>query len=112
LKRLNGTAVGVLADDEILRMSLPAIRNDYHAIETYRCEPGRRIDCPITVLTGDADPLTTVAEAAAWEEHTTGPFRLVTLPGGHFFLAQQQAAVNREIAEAVTAIAAASPARR
>lgn len=103
LKRLNGTAAGVLGDDEILRMSLPAIRNDYHAIENYRCAPERRVNCAVTVLTGASDPLTTAEEAAAWEGHTTGQFRVVTLPGGHFFLAEQMAAVNREIAGALAA---------
>lgn len=34
-----------------------------------------------------------VDEAAAWEEHTTGPAELHVLPGGHFFLVQQSAGV-------------------
>ncbi|MEU7135791.1 alpha/beta fold hydrolase [Streptomyces sp. NPDC046261] len=98
LKLLNGTDPGLLGDDEILRMAMPAIRGDYQAIETYRCDPeDRAVRCPITVLTGDADPRTTLEEAAAWERHTEGAFRLEVFPGGHFFLATQQAAVNRQI---------------
>jgi surfactin synthase thioesterase subunit len=97
IRRLDGTDAALLADDEILRMSLPAIRGDYTAIETYRCDPERRIDAAITVLTGDADPKTTVDEARGWERHTTGAFRLVVLPGGHFYLVNQQPAVIREI---------------
>ncbi|MCA6092892.1 alpha/beta fold hydrolase [Streptomyces sp. SCA3-4] len=98
LRLLNGTDPGVLGDDEILRMALPAIRGDYRAIETYHCEPeDRAVQCPVTVLTGADDPRTTLDEAAAWERHTRGAFRLEVFPGGHFFLAGQQAAVNAEI---------------
>ncbi|WP_033347345.1 thioesterase II family protein [Kitasatospora aureofaciens] len=97
LRLLDGTNTRALENEEILRMSMPAIRADYRAVERYTCEPGRVLRCPITALTGDADPRTTVAEAEAWQEHTSGGFRLRVLPGGHFFLAEQQAAVLREI---------------
>lgn len=98
LRLLDGTQAQLLGDDEILRMALPALRGDYRAIETYGCPPDRQVRCPLTVLTGDADPRTTLAEAQAWQRHTTGAFRLKVFPGGHFFLTGQQAAVNDEIA--------------
>ncbi|MER7845480.1 alpha/beta fold hydrolase [Kitasatospora sp. NPDC096077] len=97
LRLLDGSNARALANEEILRMSMPAIRADYRAVERYAYEPGRVLRCPITALTGDADPRTTVAEAEAWQDHTTGGFRLEVLPGGHFFLAEQQTAVLREI---------------
>ncbi|MDT0447750.1 thioesterase II family protein [Streptomyces hesseae] len=98
LKLLNGTEAGVLGDEEILRMALPAIRGDYTAIETYRCPEDRVVRCPVTVLTGDADPRTSLDEAKAWERHTEGDFRLEVFPGGHFFLTGNHVAVNAEIA--------------
>lgn len=97
LHQLNGTDSALL-DDEMLRIALPAIRSDYQAIESYACEPGRSLGCGITVLTGDADTKTSLEEAQAWREHTTGPFRLKVFPGGHFFLTEHSAAVNAEIA--------------
>lgn len=103
LRRLNGTVPDLLGNDEILRMALPAIRADYQAIETYRGGPDARLRAGITVLTGHADPLTTADEAAAWERHTEGRFRLTGFPGGHFFIAAQQHAVNAEIAEDLAA---------
>ncbi|OJF16274.1 thioesterase II family protein [Couchioplanes caeruleus] len=103
LRRLNGTVSGLLGDDEILRMALPAIRADYEAIETYRGAPDARLKAGITVLTGHADPLTTTDEAAAWQRHTAGPFRMAGFPGGHFFIAAHQAAVNAEIARDLAA---------
>ncbi|MGA5822924.1 thioesterase II family protein [Kitasatospora sp. NPDC094028] len=104
LKLLNGTSTQLLGDDEILRMAMPAIRADYRAIERYTCGPERVLGCPITALTGDADPRTTLAEARAWQHHTTGAFRIQVLPGGHFFLAEQQTAVLREIASELAAL--------
>ncbi len=98
VRKLNAAEAAVLEDEDIRAMALPAIRGDYRAIESYRGQPGRRIRAAVTVLTGDADPMTTYAEAQAWREHTDGEFRLRVFPGGHFFLAEQQDGVNQEIA--------------
>jgi surfactin synthase thioesterase subunit len=86
INTLNGTDPRLLADTDLLRMILPAIRSDYRAIETYRHRPGMRLRCPVTVFTGDADPHTTVEEAHAWREHTSGGCTVRVFPGGHFFL--------------------------
>ncbi|WP_328646936.1 alpha/beta fold hydrolase [Amycolatopsis sp. NBC_00348] len=98
LRRLDGTDSAVFGHEELLQLALPAIRGDYTAIETYRCEPGRRIAAPIAVLTGEDDPKTTRPEAEAWREHTSGTFTLRVFPGGHFFLADHQAGVDAELA--------------
>lgn len=86
MRALNGTASSVLGDQDMMRAILPALRADYRAAETYRCSPQTAVSCPITVLTGDSDPKTTLAEANAWASHTTGLFDVQVFPGGHFFL--------------------------
>ncbi len=86
VRKLNGTASSLLGDDELMRAALPALRADYRAIETYRCAPGTTVTCPITALTGDSDPKTTLEEAGAWAQHTSGTFDLQVFTGGHFFL--------------------------
>ncbi|HEX6354502.1 thioesterase II family protein [Actinophytocola sp.] len=90
LRTLGGVDAAMLADPEVLEMILPAVRGDYRAVETYRHDPDRGLDCPITVLTGDNDPRVSLDEARAWAEHTTGPTDLQVLPGGHFFLVDQR----------------------
>nr|BAO66517.1 type II thioesterase [Streptomyces sp. MJ635-86F5] len=87
ITRLNGTLPAFLDDEDLLRMWLPVIRNDYKVIETYRLEPGPRLRVPVFGHVGKADPKATAEEVRAWAEHTTGPFELHTHPGGHFFLA-------------------------
>jgi surfactin synthase thioesterase subunit len=86
VRKMAGTASSVLGDDEIMRAALPALRADYRATETYTCPPETTVNCPVTTLTGDNDPKTTVDEAKAWAKHTTGSFDLRVFAGGHFYL--------------------------
>jgi surfactin synthase thioesterase subunit len=97
LRRLSGTHADMFADAELMRLILPAVRSDYQAIETYRHDPRARLSCPITVLTGTADPMTTLAEAHGWRQHSTGPVDVQVFPGDHFFLVDQAAAVTDAI---------------
>ncbi|RSM82626.1 thioesterase [Amycolatopsis sp. WAC 01375] len=103
MRLLSGTSPEVLADEEILRMALPAIRADYRAIETYRYPAGPGLTCPVVVLTGDDDPQVTIAEAEAWRGHTTGPFTMRVFPGGHFYLTGHVAAVLDQVSESLRA---------
>ncbi|MFJ1709112.1 thioesterase II family protein [Kitasatospora sp. NPDC088346] len=103
LKSLSGTNTALLGDEEILRMILPAIRNDYRAIETYRRPEGGPLAAPIVALIGDDDVKSTVEEAKAWAEETSGAFTLKVFPGGHFYLAAHQRAVLAEITDALAA---------
>jgi pyochelin biosynthesis protein PchC len=93
LRRLSGTEAALYEDEELMRSFLPAIRGDYKALETYLREPDVRVGCPITVLLGDADPITGREQASAWRVHTTGEFALRVLPGGHFYLTERYAEV-------------------
>lgn len=86
VRALDGTGGQVFEDEELLQLVLPALRGDYTALETYEPRPGDRLSCPVTVLTGDADPVTSVADAGAWADHTDGPTEVCVFPGGHFYL--------------------------
>jgi surfactin synthase thioesterase subunit len=86
VRRLNGTASALLGDDELMRAALPSLRADYRIAETYKCGPEVTVNCPISVLTGDSDPKTTLDEAREWSRHTTSSSELHVFPGGHFFL--------------------------
>ncbi|MFE1554939.1 thioesterase II family protein [Streptomyces sp. NPDC058734] len=109
IRALSGTDAGLLADEELLRMVLPAIRSDYKAVETYRYlpdGPGPALKCPVSVLTGESDPRVSVPEAMEWRELTGGEFSLRTFPGGHFYLTPQQAGVTRAVIEDLAAFTA------
>jgi pyochelin biosynthetic protein PchC len=93
LAKVGGTYGDMLRDEEVLRMILPAVRNDYRAAETYRYRPGEPLSCPVVALTGDRDPYVRRSECAAWQRHTTGPFDLHVYPGAHFFLSEHAGAI-------------------
>ncbi|MFD7028393.1 thioesterase II family protein [Streptomyces sp. NPDC059917] len=86
VRELGGTTGSLLEDPDVVEMLIPAIRNDYRAVETYRHTPGPPLACPLVVFTGDADPQVTVAGAQAWDAFSTGDFELNVYSGGHFFL--------------------------
>lgn len=86
MRSLGGTDEEILKQEDLLRLALPIVRNDYKAAETYRYRAGRPLSCPVHVLIGRDDPVVTENEARAWAGHTTGPFALHTYSGGHFFL--------------------------
>lgn len=101
LRSLGGAGTGLPDDEELAALLLPAIRSDYQAIEVYRHQPGDHLTCPIVVLTGDADPVTSADEAADWRAHTTAGVSIRTFSGGHFFLADHAAAVTDVIRSAL-----------
>ncbi|MFC4069610.1 thioesterase II family protein [Actinoplanes subglobosus] len=98
LRELDGGAASVLDDEEMMRAALPSLRADYRAAETYRYEPGPRLECPIVAFTGDDDPKATVDEVRSWGEHTSAAFDCRVYPGGHFFLNAHAPAVLDEVA--------------
>ncbi|MEC3976073.1 thioesterase II family protein [Amycolatopsis sp. H20-H5] len=99
MKRLSGTDSRLLDDEDIVAMVLPWVRNDYKAAETYRYQDGPDVSCPVVAMVGDADPKATAEEVGAWRRHTSGAFELVTFPGGHFYLNDQNAAVLRVLTD-------------
>lgn len=110
LRSLGGTNAGLLADQEVVELVLPAVRNDYRAVASYQPGADARIAAAVVVLVGDDDPYTTRGEAADWQRHATGDFELHVLPGGHFFLEDQQAEIVRIITRHGARLAPASPA--
>ncbi|MYS92095.1 MULTISPECIES: thioesterase II family protein [Streptomyces] len=107
LRRLSGTDQRVFGDDELMRMVLPAVRNDYRAAETYVCATDHRLRSPVTALTGDDDPKASHDEVRAWSDHTQGAFEMERYPGGHFFLVDHAPDVIRLIRERLTESAVA-----
>ncbi|GGT59474.1 thioesterase II family protein [Streptomyces purpureus] len=101
LRTLSGTDPRVFEDEELLQLMIPVVRGDYRAVETYRCAPGARVDCPVTVLVGDSDPRVSPDDAAAWDQHTSRPIDFHVFPGGHFYLADHQEAITALVRDAL-----------
>lgn len=95
-------------EPELAAMVLPAVRNDYQAVETYRYRGTGTLTCDIVALLGREDPTTTPAQLQAWREHTSGSFDARLFPGRHFYLDERP----REVAEAVREKIAAAGGQR
>ncbi|AUS81149.1 thioesterase [Actinoalloteichus sp. AHMU CJ021] len=95
---LGGTNMRAM-DAELRSMALPAIRNDYTAIETYRYQPGPRVNCAIHAMVGDSDPKAAVEDVRAWADHTHDEFVLDVFPGGHFYLDQHAPTILGKITD-------------
>jgi surfactin synthase thioesterase subunit len=98
LKQLESTNPLLLENEELLQLFLPALRADYQAVETYKGS-ATKVGCPVTVFSGESDPLTTRAEAEAWHSHTRREAEVLFYPGGHFFLDAQAAHMTEVIRE-------------
>lgn len=107
LRELNGTPGTVLQDRQLLELLLPLVRTDLEADEEYLVPNGTRLDCPILALGGRGDPTLTAGELASWARMTSAEFRLLMLPGDHFFLHAFRRTVVTVIEQALGCAAAA-----
>ncbi|RKG66880.1 thioesterase [Corallococcus sp. CA054B] len=99
-----GELIHELREDEELReLILPGLRADLLLVESHRHQDRAPLPCAMTVTGGTQDDLTR-AELEPWSLHTSGPFALHLLPGGHFYLrdAEAKATLLRLIAETLS----------
>ena len=95
--KLGGTDAELFEDPEMRALVLPYVRNDFEALDLYRPKQGPPLNVPVTALVGDADPDVTPAHIERWAEVAGSSFKSLILPGDHFYLVPQQAAVIREV---------------
>jgi surfactin synthase thioesterase subunit len=91
----------------------PILRADFAVLEGYRLRRAPLPDCPVHLFGGDRDHRITPSLVAAWRDVL--PVATTTfLPGGHFYLIDQLAALAAAIREVLVPAgrAAAGPARR
>jgi medium-chain acyl-[acyl-carrier-protein] hydrolase len=90
LRHLDGTPAEVLDNEELMALVAPALRADFAVCETYAFRKGRKLTCPITVFGGRRDRRVSRADLDAWAQETRGAFATHMLPGGHYFLREQE----------------------
>lgn len=95
----DASRAAVFADPDLREIVLPAVRADYHLVDDY---PGGRrppLDCPVYGYTGDDDTEVTPEQMRGWAELTHDAFRLQVLPGGHFYLRAEEAALLADLSD-------------
>jgi surfactin synthase thioesterase subunit len=92
LLALQGTDSGVLADRDLMRLTLPVVKADFRAFDAYSCGEDVKVAAPIHAMGGDQDPYVTLADLYGWGKHT-GAVKVTMFDGGHFYLNQHLDAI-------------------
>jgi surfactin synthase thioesterase subunit len=90
LKRLNGTAQDVFANQELMAMILPILRADFQLCASYRYQSSSVLPFPIHAFGGKNDEVTEI-DLMAWHKETSSVFTLDMLDGDHFFIHRNEA---------------------
>lgn len=96
LRTLNGTSEEVLANEELMSLTLPILRADFLLCGKFQSMRRPLLNCPVHVLGGKADKATT-EQLIGWSKETTGSFSVDMLAGGHFFIHEHEAKVLKVI---------------
>jgi len=86
LRDMGGMPEDLLASEPLMRMLVPAVRNDIRLAELWDDRAVTPLDVPLTVLYGRHDPIDPLAAMRDWPAFGGRGVELVKLPGAHFFL--------------------------
>lgn len=86
LQELEGTPPEVLDNEELMDLLLPLLRADFEMHDTYQPAEREPLACPVFAYGALEDGDVPEEHIRAWEEVTTGEFRIHLLPGDHFSL--------------------------
>lgn len=112
LRALGGVSDELLEHPDLVAAILLRVRLGTQMYEAYTCVPDAPLQCPLTVLAGEQDSVVDADQLGGWAAHTTGPFELAWLPGGHFFVSTAPervlSIVSRKVGRHVGEVPAAS----
>ncbi|KAL0962587.1 hypothetical protein UPYG_G00342130 [Umbra pygmaea] len=82
---IGGTPSDLLANPEVMKLFLPALKADLHVVENYRCDrpEGPLLSCPVTCFDGKQDM---PHDLEGWKDISSGDFTVQMLTGDHFYL--------------------------
>ena len=86
LQDMGGMPEELLASRPLMKMLVPAVRNDIRLAELWDDRAVTPLDVPLTVLCGQDDPIDPPAAMRDWPAFGGRGCELVELPGAHFFL--------------------------
>jgi surfactin synthase thioesterase subunit len=86
LRDMGGMPEELLVSEPLMRMLVPAVRNDIRLAELWDDREVTPLNVPLTVLYGQDDPVDPHAAMRNWPAFGGRGCELVGLPGAHFFL--------------------------
>jgi medium-chain acyl-[acyl-carrier-protein] hydrolase len=99
VRRYNGIPPEILANQELLDLTVPILRADFALLELHRRDTATALPVKFAVFGGDADPSVRPDALDLWREATNDQqaFRTRLFPGDHFFIHELRAALAEEI---------------
>jgi surfactin synthase thioesterase subunit/glycosyltransferase involved in cell wall biosynthesis len=86
LRRLEGLPVEVLANPDLLKLALPALRADTRLYRRYTFHEEPPLPVNILACLGQEDPALRRTDMVPWQHLTDRKFDLSIFPGGHFYI--------------------------
>ncbi|MCR3758494.1 thioesterase [Clostridium felsineum] len=84
--KLGGTPIEVVENDELCKIVIPILKNDFRILELYKYKKkSNPIECDITILSGSKDTLT-FEELDGWKMHSAKNTKILIFEGNHFFI--------------------------
>lgn len=100
LRSFNGTPSEVLEhSEELIQLTMPLLRADFEACQTYEYIAEPLLECPLTVLGGLQDKGLSRSDLDEWREQTTSACTVRMLSGDHLFINTAQTWILRMLAE-------------
>jgi medium-chain acyl-[acyl-carrier-protein] hydrolase len=86
IKAFGGLPEKILANEEIMAMVLPILRNDFDLLDDYQYFEGDPLPVPITTFHGENDSTVRLSWVLAWRYETSREYYHHKIEGNHFFL--------------------------
>jgi len=98
VNRVNVSFEELLSTPGLVEVLLPMIRADYNVFETYVRRDPLPVKAALVAAGGVSDPEVDRAGLQAWSAFATDRFDVIMLPGGHFYLADDEPAFLESLA--------------
>lgn len=87
---------------EMLDLILPALRADFEMDESYSPEANSSVNLPVTIFHASNDKSVSLRDIEKWQESCVGDFKIITLAGGHMYLADDPGPLLNNILSMLT----------
>ena len=101
MHRYCGTPWAILHNAELMDLTLPALRADFRAFETFNFRASAPLDVPTVVLRGRQDQSMSVDAAFAWNEVIKPEIQVHEVDAGHFFMDTHRSWVLERVVDAL-----------
>jgi surfactin synthase thioesterase subunit len=103
MNRYCGTPWNILRNAELMDLTLPALRADFRALETFTYTASAPLDVPTIILRGRQDKSMSTDAALAWSEVVTREIHVHEVDAGHFFVDTHRSWVLERVTDALQA---------